>query len=87
MLLIGPNIPAIFLVPFYVGFSLYQIVSFVNIAWFFTLVADLIVMLRHSPRKGLLGALGGVALSILAIATVQWAAEGLKRVAEAWTAT
>ena len=69
---------------FYAGLSLYQIVSFVNIAWFFTLIVDLVVLMRHSPRKGRLGAFGGVVLSIIAIVTVQWAAEGLKRVAEAW---
>lgn len=71
----------------YAGLSLYQIVSFVNTAWFFALVADLIVLLRRSPRKGILGPLCGNVLSILAIAVVQWAAEGLKRVAEAWVAT
>ena len=70
--------------PFYARLSLYQIVSFVNIAWFFTLVVDLIVLMRRSPRKGILGPLGGVVLSIIAIVTVQWAVEGLKRVAEAW---
>ena len=69
--------------PFYAGFSLYQIVSFVNIAWFFTLVVDLAVLMRRSPRKGILGPLCGNVLSIIAIVTVQWAAEGLKRVAEA----
>ena len=72
---------------FYAGFSLYQIVSFVNIAWFFALVVDLIVLMRRSPRKGRLGASGGVVLSILAIAVIQWAVEELKRVAEAWAAT
>ena len=70
--------------PFYAGLSLYQIVSFVNIAWFFALVVDLVVLMRRSPRKGILGPLGGVVLSILAIAVVQWAAGELKRVAEAW---
>ena len=70
--------------PFYVGFSLYQIVSFVNIAWLSILAVDLVFLMRRSPRKGILGQLSGVVLSILAIATVQWAAEGLKRVAEVW---
>ena len=70
--------------PFYAGLSLYQIVSFVNIAWFFALVADLVVLMRRAPRKGMLGQLSGVVLSIVAVATVQWAVEGLKRVAEAW---
>ncbi len=69
---------------FYAGLSLYQIVSFVNIAWFFALVVDLVVLMRRSPRKGGLGASGGVVLSILAIAVIQWAVEELKRVAEAW---
>lgn len=69
---------------YYAGISPYQIVSFVNIAWFITLVVDLVVLMRRSPRKGILGAFGGVALSIIAIVTVQWAAEGLKQVAEAW---
>ncbi len=73
--------------PFYAGLSLYQIVSLVNIAWFFALVVDLIVLMRRSPRKGRLGASGGVVLSILAIAVIQWAVEELKRVAEAWAAT
>lgn len=73
--------------PYYAGISLYRIVSFVNIAWFFVLVSDLIVLMRRSPRKGRLGAFVGVVLSILAIAVVQWAAEGLKRVAEAWAVT
>ena len=73
--------------PFYAGLSLYQIVSLVNIAWFFTLVVDLVVLMRRSPRKGRLGASGGVVLSILAIAVIQWAVEELKRVAEAWAAT
>lgn len=70
--------------PFYAGLSLYQIVSFVNIAWFFALVVDLIVLMRRSPRKGTLAPSGGIVLSIVAIATVQWAAGELKRVAEAW---
>ena len=70
--------------PFYAGLSLYQIVSLVNIAWFFTLVVDLVILMRRSPRKGRLGASGGVVLSIIAIVVVQWAVEGLKRVAEAW---
>lgn len=73
--------------PFYAGLSLYQIVSLVNIAWFFTLVVDLVALMRRSPRKGRLGASGGVVLSIIAIVVVQWAVEGLKRVAEAWAAT
>ncbi|MDE0300190.1 MAG: hypothetical protein OXN17_16265 [Candidatus Poribacteria bacterium] len=68
----------------YGGLSLYQIVSFVNIAWFIALVADLIVLMRRSPRKGILGPLCGVVSSIIAIAVVQWAVEGMKRVAEAW---
>ena len=68
----------------YAGLSLYQIVSLVNIAWFFTLVVDLVVLMRRSPRKGILGPLCGVVLSILAIAVIQWAVEGLKRVAEDW---
>lgn len=72
--------------PFYAGLSLYQIVSFVNIAWFFALVVDLIVLMRRSPGKGILGPLGGVVLLILAIAVVQWAAGELKRVAEVWAA-
>ncbi|MDE0042605.1 MAG: hypothetical protein OXT74_11265 [Candidatus Poribacteria bacterium] len=70
--------------PFYAGLSLYQIVSLVNIAWFFTLVVDLVVLMRRSPRKGRLGASGGVVLSIIAIVVIQWAVEELKRVAEAW---
>ena len=70
--------------PFYAGFSLYQLVSFVNIAWFLTLVVDLVVLMRRSPRKGILAPAGGIVLSIVAIATVQWAAGELKRVAEAW---
>ena len=70
--------------PFYAGLSLYQIVSFVNIAWFFALVVDLVVLMRRSPRKGKLGPAGEVVLSIVAIATVQWAAGELKRVAEVW---
>ena len=70
--------------PFYAGLSLYQIVSFVNIAWFFALVVDLVVLMRRSPRKGRLGPAGEVVLSIVAIATVQWAAGELKRVAEVW---
>lgn len=69
---------------FYAGLSLYQIVSFVNIAWFFTLVVDLVVLMRRSPRKGTLAPAGGIVLSIVAIATVQWAAGELRRVAEAW---
>ena len=72
---------------YYAGLSLYQIVSFVNIAWFSALVADLIVLMRRSPRKGILGPFSGVVLSIIAIAVVQWGAEGLKRVAEAWAVT
>lgn len=72
--------------PFYAGLSLYQIVSFVNIAWFCALVVDLIVLMRRSPRKGRLGHLSRVVLSILAIAVVQWAAGELRRVAEAWEA-
>ncbi len=72
--------------PFYAGLSLYQIVSFVNIAWFFALVVDLIVLMRRSPGKGTLAPAGGIVLSIVAIATVQWAAGELKRVAEAWGA-
>ena len=79
--------PSHILGAFYAGISLYQIVSFVNIAWFFALVVDLIVLMRRSPRKGILGPLCGIVLSIIAIAVVQWAVEGLKRVAEAWAAT
>ena len=79
--------PSHILGTYYAGTSLYQIVSFVNIAWIFALVVDLIVLMRRSPRKGILGPLSGVVLSIIAIAVVQWAAEGLKRVAEAWVAT
>jgi hypothetical protein len=73
--------------PYYTRLSLYQIVSLVNIAWFFALVADLIVLMRRFPRKGIIGPLCGIVLSIIAIAVVQWAVEELKRVAEAWAAT
>ena len=71
---------------FYAGLSLYQTVSLVNIAWLSFLTVDLVLLALRSPRKGTLGRLSGVVLSILAIATVQWAAEELKRVAEVWSA-
>ena len=77
---------SLILSPFYAGLSLYQTVSLVNIAWLSFLTVDLVFLALRSPRKGTLGRLSGVVLSILAIATVQWAVEELKRVAEAWLA-
>ena len=77
--------------PMYIGLSFYQILSMINVAWLLFLVADLFSALRllARPRKGKLRGivlrLGSVLLSIAAVATVQWAALSLKRVADAWT--
>jgi hypothetical protein len=74
----------------YIGLSFYQILSIVNVAWLFFLVADLFSALRllAHPQKGklrgILLRLGSVLLSIIAVVTVQWAASSLKRVADAY---
>ena len=76
--------------PMYIGLSFYQILSIVNVAWLFFLVADLFSALRllAHPQKGklrgILLRLGSVLLSIIAVVTVQWAASSLKRVADAY---
>ena len=76
--------------PMYIGLSLYQILSIVNMAWLLFLSVDLFSALRllARPRKGKLRSivlrLGGIVLSIAAVATVQWAAASLKRVADAY---
>ena len=77
--------------PMYIGLSFYQILSIINVAWLFFLVADLFSALRllAPPRKGKLRGivlrLGSILLSIAAIITVQWAALSLKRVADTYT--
>ncbi len=82
--------PSHILDPMYIGLSFYQILSIINAAWLFFLVADLFSALRllARPRKGKLRGivlrLGSILLSIAAVVTVQWAASSLKRVAEAY---
>ena len=77
--------------PMYIGLSFYQILSIINVAWLFFLVADLFSALRllTPPRKGKLRGivlrLGSILLSIAAVVIVQWAAASLKRVADAYT--
>lgn len=77
--------------PMYIGLSFYQILSIINVAWLFFLVADLFSVLRSlaRPRKGKLRGivlqLGSILLSIVAIVIVQWATLALKRVADAYT--
>ena len=77
--------------PMHIGLSFYQILSIINVAWLFFLVADLSSTLRllARPRKGKLRGivlrLGSILLSIAAVVTVQWAASSLKRVADAYT--
>ncbi|MCE2393181.1 hypothetical protein J4G02_01045 [Candidatus Poribacteria bacterium] len=76
--------------PMYIGLSFYQILSIINVAWLFFLMADLSSALRllTPPRKGKLRGivirLGSILLSIAAVVTVQWAASSLKRVADAY---
>ena len=83
--------PSHILGPMYIGLSFYQILSIINIAWLFFLVADLFSALRSlaRPRKGKLRGmvlrLGSILLSITAVVIVQWAASSLKRVADAYT--
>ena len=86
MLLIAANIPAIYLARFTRGFRFIKLYLSSTSRGFSPLVVDLVVLMRRSPRKGILGPLGGIVLSILAIAVVQWAAGELKRVAEVWAA-
>ena len=82
--------PSHILDPMYIGLSLYQILSIINVAWLLFLVLDLFSALRllARPRKGklrgILLRLGSVLLSIVAVVTVQWAALSLKRVADAY---
>jgi hypothetical protein len=82
--------PSHILDPMYIGLSFYQILSIINVAWLFFLVADLFSALRllARPRKGKLRGivlrLGSILLSIAAVIIVQWAASSLKRVAEAY---
>ena len=83
--------PSLMLGPMYIGLSFYQILSIINVAWLFFLVADLFSALRllARPRKrklrGIVLRLGSILLSIAAVVIVQWAASSLKRVADAWT--
>lgn len=67
----------------YIGLSLHQILSIVNVTWLLFLVVDLFSALRllTCPRKE---KLSGIVLSIVAVATVQWAVWSLKRVADAY---
>jgi hypothetical protein len=82
--------PSHILDPMYIGLSFYQILSIINVAWLFFLVADLFSALRllARPRKGKLRGivlrLGSILLSIAAVIIVQWAALSLKRVADAY---
>jgi hypothetical protein len=74
----------------YIGLSLHQILSIVNVTWLLFLVVDLFSALRllTCPRKeklrGIVLQLSGIVLSIVAVATVQWAVWSLKRVADAY---
>ena len=74
----------------YIGLSLHQILSIVNVTWLLFLVVDLFSALRllTCPRKeklrGIVLQLSGIVLSIVAVATVQWAVLSLKRVADAY---
>ncbi len=82
--------PSLILNPLYIGLSLHQILSIVNMTWLLFLVIDLFSALRllAHPRKGKLRGivlrLGSILLSIIAVVTVQWAAASLKRVADAY---
>lgn len=77
--------------PMYIGLSLYQILSIVNMAWLLFLGLDLFSTLRLLTRprtgklRGIVLQLAGILLSIVAIVIVQWAALTLKRVADAYT--
>ena len=77
--------------PMYIGFSFYQVLSIVNMAWLIFLGADLFSALHsltHSQRaklRGIVLRLGSILLSITAVVIVQWAASSLKRVADAYT--
>ena len=82
--------PSHILDPMYIGLSFYQILSIVNVAWLFFLVADLFSALRllAHPQKGKLRSIvlrvSSILLSIAAVVIVQWAASSLKRVADAY---
>ena len=82
--------PILMLGSTYIGLSLYQILSIINMAWLLFLVLDLFSTLRllTHPRKGKLRGivpqLGGILVSIVAIVIVQWATLTLKRVADAY---
>ena len=77
--------------PAYIGLSLYQILSIVNMAWLLFLSLDLfsalrlLTRLRKGKLRGIVLQLGGILLSIVAIVIVQWATLILKRVADAYT--
>ena len=82
--------PSLILDSMYIGLSLHQILSIINMAWLLFLAVDLFSALRllARPRKrklrGIVLRLGSILLSIIAVVTVQWAAASLKRVADAW---